>query len=81
MVRIFPESPVGLRNSAEREFYNASKRLPGDWVVFANVITVVPQYEGEADFVLAHPDTKIIRCGGQGRPGRLRSGCRHLVQN
>lgn len=58
--RLYPEEPYGLRSEAERDFYEACKALPGDWVVFANVPVVERQYEGEVDFVLAHPEIGIL---------------------
>lgn len=88
MARIFPESPVGLRSDAERRFYEACAALPHDWVVFANVLLVERQYEGEADFVVAHPDVGIVvvevkggQVGFEPAAGRWYSIDRHGVRH
>ncbi len=73
MARMYPAKfpyPNDPMKAGERDTYNAFKQLPDDWVVFYSVrwqaVRSDRQADGEADFVLAHPQYGILECEVKG---------------
>ena len=91
--RMIPDRPPAEPQS-ERQVYLALQNLPDGWVVIHSVPWLAPrrnsQHDGEADFVLLHPDVGLIvleaKGGGISMSGKRwysvdRNGDRHRVDD
>lgn len=56
MARMFPERPAAFDSPAERRLYEACRSLPDEYLVIAGLPIVTPQYESDADMLIAHPE-------------------------